>query len=202
MEDPADPALSYEKKVLLPRYKAILQIDPIDERDLEMIRTITREFFSALPAIRALCERALLENLQDEYDAQFLLGGVAAADGLYDLASILNSGTSGDGQFCCQFCDWRYEYALLNDRIAIYADEDGSHKEDRLLVDFKAGTPSRADGFLVAIAADARVTDGRTAALLALANRAASPKPALLLRNFLGRFKCCKCGAEGSAKAV
>jgi hypothetical protein len=66
MEDPGRSVSIYEKDVLLPRYKEILQIDPIDESDLEKIRTIKREFVSTLPEIRALCERAFLENLQDE----------------------------------------------------------------------------------------------------------------------------------------
>jgi hypothetical protein len=34
-------------------------------------------------------------------------------------------------------------------------------------------------------------------ALLALAKRAPSPEPALLLRHFAGSFVCCKCGLQG-----
>jgi hypothetical protein len=42
-------------------------------------------------------------------------------------------------------------------------------------------------------------TEGR---LLYLANQAASTKPALLLRNFLGTFHCCKCGTRANIDAL
>jgi hypothetical protein len=42
-------------------------------------------------------------------------------------------------------------------------------------------------------------TEGR---LLYLANQAASTKPALLLRNFLGAFHCCKCGKLANIDAL
>ena len=51
------------------------------------------------------------------------------------------------------------------------------------------------------VEADGSVT-GAGAALLGLAKRAAGPKAALLIRAFLGRFRCCKCGAEGAVKAA
>lgn len=191
---------AHDKNVLLPRFKKILQIDPINESDLVKIRLIRLEFFSALQEIRALCEVALLENLQDKSAVQYLLCGVAAADGLHDLASVLQYGM--DGQFRCPSCSCIYEYALFNGRVAIYVTERRIRKEDRTLNDFRAGAPSRADGFMVPIAADAKISDGRAAALLALANCAASQDPALLVLNFLGRFQCCKCGAEGRAMAV
>src|SRR5262249_23620064 len=145
IDDPGRPASIYEKDVLLPRYKEILQIDPIDESDLEKIRIIRREFISALPKIRALCERAFFENLHDAYAPQYLLSGVAAADGLYVLARILSSGT--DGQFRCPSCLWEHEYALFGDHVAIYADGAGVPGEDRAVLDFRAGSPSRADSF-------------------------------------------------------
>jgi len=44
--------------------------------------------------------------------------------------------------------------------------------------------------------------DIRVAALLALAKRAPSPDPALLLRHFAGSFVCCKCGVQGPMHPV
>ncbi len=64
----------------------------------------------------------------------------------------------------------------------------------------KAST--RADGFMIPIEADGAAGNARAAALLDLAKRAANPQAVLLMRAFLGRFRCAKCGAEGPVKAV
>src|SRR5262249_46234788 len=56
IEDPNRVASTYDRDVL-PRYKKILEIDPVDESDLQKIQSIRCEFFSGLPEIRALCER-------------------------------------------------------------------------------------------------------------------------------------------------
>jgi hypothetical protein len=199
-EDRNRPSSAYEQNELLPRYKKILEIEPVNAGDLGKIKSIGAEFFSALPAIRAVCERALLENLQDNNAFSYLLSGIAAADGLLDLARLLVYGS--EGLFRCLSCDWGYEYILFGDRIAIYADEN-THpiaptppaSEGRALRDFKEHAPSRSDGFVVP-ARDNEVFELRVAALLSLADRAPSPQPALLLRNFLGSFLCCKCGAQ------
>jgi hypothetical protein len=209
-EDPRRARSPYERTELLPRYKRILAIEPVNADDLQVIQSIGAEFFSALPTIRALCERTLRENLQEENAARHLLSGIAAADGLLNVARLLDFGR--EGQFRCSSCDRGYEYILFGDRIAIYADDDApptAHRlpagesragESRMLCDFKEHAPSRADGFMVPAGDDA-VLDLRAAALLSLADRAASPEPALLLRNFLGSFLCCKCGALGPIRA-
>lgn len=177
----------------------VLKVEPIDAADLEKIRGIRQDFIAALPQVRALCERVLLENPENEEAGIYLLSGAAAAGGLHDLAGVLKCGE--EGWFKCPSCDWGYEYALFGDRIAIYADEE-KPGVDRPLEDYKDGSPSRADGFMIPIETDGSVGDARAAALLDLAKRAAGPKAALLLRAFLGRFRCRKCGVEGTVKAV
>ncbi len=175
----------------------VLEASPVGPADLEKVRAIRQDFFAALPAIRALCERALLENPQEEDARIYLLSGIAAADGLHDLASVLKCGE--EGWFGCPSCDWGYEYILFGDRVAIYADSEGAR--DGAADDYKDGAPSRADGFMIPVEACAAIADARAAALLGLAERAAGAKAALLTRTFLGRFRCCKCGAEGPVKA-
>jgi hypothetical protein len=189
-EKPGRISLHYEQTELL-RYREILAIEPVHAGDLEKVQAIRADFFSALPAIRAVCE--------------YLLGGIAAADGLLNLASLLNSGS--DGRFRCSYCDGSYEYILFGDRVAIYADENASPMEpaqatgeSRALRDFREQAPSRSDGFMVP-AGDSEVSDSRAVALISLADRALNAEPALLLRNFLGSFLCCKCGANGPVHA-
>jgi len=54
--------------------------EPVNAADLEKILSIKASFFSALPAIRALCERALLENEDAEAaPSPYLLRGIAVA---------------------------------------------------------------------------------------------------------------------------
>jgi hypothetical protein len=206
LEDPSCPSSRYEQVELLPRYKRILAIEPVHAGDLQKIQSIRADFFSALPTIRAVCERALLENLKDKDAVRYLLSGIAAADGLVNLARLLNYGS--EGPFRCSSCHWRYEYILFGDRVAIYADEDAAPlvpavaaSEGRALRDFKKHAPSRSDGFMVP-SGDGETFDRHAAALLSLAGRAPSTEPDLLLRNFLGSFRCCKCGAQGPIHAV
>ena len=207
LEDPDRPRSQYEQNELLPRYRKALATDPVNEGDLEKIQAIRLEFLRALPEIRALCQRSYQENLQDQDAVAYLLSGVAAADGLFDLAHLLNGGS--EGGFKCSSCGWRYQYLLFDDGIAIYADEhatgvpySGTAGEDRGLQDFKDGAPSRSDGFILPIKEGDKVLGNRTKALLDLADRAPNPEPALLLRNFLGSFVCSKCGVEGPIKCL
>jgi hypothetical protein len=95
----------------------------------------------------------------------------------------------------CSSCDRSHEYILFGDRVALYTDDE------RALDDFKARTPSTADGFVVP-ADESEVSDRGAAALLSLAERAASTEPAVLLRNLLGHFVCGNCGQEQSIRAV
>jgi hypothetical protein len=114
---------------------------------------------------------------------------------LIGIASLLYHGY--DGQFTCASCGWGYEFIRFGGRLAVYADTPrGAPHEDKGLSDFKDGAPSRADGFMTPIT-EGGVLDARVAALLALAKRAPSPEPALLLRHFAGSFVCCKCGVQG-----
>jgi len=188
----------YEETVERPRYCEILANGPVKGRDLEKIESIRGDFFAALPTIRALCERSLLENLEDEHAPLYLLSGIAAADGLLSLAFLLTCGA--DGRFRCGSCDWEYEYRLFEDRMAIYAHESEGHEstgaEDRVRMDYKDGAPSRADGFMVPVG-NGQALGFAVLALLELADRASNPRPALLLRNFVGSLLCCKCGKQG-----
>ena len=167
------------------------------ERRLERIRA---EFFAALPAIRDIRERAFLENLGDDHAPLYLLSGVAAADRLVGLAGLLEGGADGD--FRCSSCGWRYSYLFLENRLAVNEDDKLNAtlihpdlRRRRSVDDFTEGAPSRCDGF-VAPAADSDPGDPRVAALFALARRAQSARPALLLRHFLGSFLCVHCGSR------
>lgn len=207
LEDPNRPSSQYEQAELLPRWREVLATEPVNEGDLEKIQAIRNAFFHALPEIRALCQRAYQENLQDPAVLPYLLSGVAAADGLLDLGYLLNCGS--EGGFACSSCGWQYEYALFADKVAIYADEQApgvphlrAAGADRGLQDYKDGAPTRSDGFMSPIGASDRVLDDRIKALLELANEAPDPRPALLLRNFLGSVVCSKCGAEAAIKGL
>jgi hypothetical protein len=178
----------------------ILETGPASASDLEKIRAIRQDFIAALPDIRSLCERALLENPQEEDSHPYLLSGIAAASGLRDLAGVLKCGE--EGWFTCSSCDWGYEYILFGDRVAIYADPEAFGAEDKALADYNAGAPGNSDGFMIPVEASAVIADDRAAALLNLAERAAGAKAVYLTRAFLGRFRCCKCGAEGPVKML
>jgi hypothetical protein len=198
----ADPDLApsrYERAVLLPRYRKILAIAPVNAGDLQCIRLIKADFFSALPAIRALCERAFLENAQED-GAIYILSGVAAADRLLDLARLLNCASSG--QLKCASCQSSYKYNRFGDRVAIYVYDNTKSTGivERAQLDWQDRAPSRADGFISPAGAD-EAFDPRVSALLSLAHRAASAEPALLLRNFLGSFFCRKCGMQAGIRA-
>ena len=190
---------SHEESGELDHCHAVLDAGAVDAADLDKIRAIREDFIAALPAIAALCERALLENPGDEDTHTYLLSGIAAAHGLHNLASVLKCGE--EGWFACSSCGTPYEYILFAGRAALYADPDDRSNGDGAVEDHKDGAPSRADGFMTPVAPGASLADPREAALLALAERAASPKAALLTRAFLGRFGCAKCGAESSAVA-
>jgi hypothetical protein len=202
IEDAREDGSYHGRDMELRRYKKLLAAGPVDVDDLDKIESIRTDFFKALAKIRALCERALLENLQDKIIVRHLLGGIAATYRLLDLARLCDYGS--DGHFRCPSCDWRYKYGLFGDRIAIYADDKGPSeartgvmRETRGFLDYKDGAATRHDGFILP-ARDSEVTDRRAAALLSLAARAESAEPAVLLRHFLGSFECCICGVQGA----
>jgi hypothetical protein len=99
-QNPADYSKAGELQAL-PETFVGWAIGPVNVSDLEKMGLIKAEFYSALPAVRALCERALLENWEVD---RYLLSGIAAADGLIGIASLLNHGC--DGQFTCASCGW------------------------------------------------------------------------------------------------
>jgi hypothetical protein len=200
-ENPDRFNFAYERSVLLPRWKRVLTVAPVNADDLAKVQVIKLQFVASLPMIKAVCERALLENLRDEHAVRYLLSGAAAAGDLVSVARLLNYGAEGLLQ--CASCDWTHEYILFGDRIAVYAREAAAsvvRGKDRMMRDFKDGSPSRCDGF-IAPAQDDEVLEPRAAELLALAKRAPDPRPAPLLRNFLSVFVCCKCRAQGPIRA-
>ncbi|MBO0758303.1 MAG: hypothetical protein J2P54_20830 [Bradyrhizobiaceae bacterium] len=166
--------------------------EPVNAADLEKMLSIKASFFSALPAISALCERALLEN-EDAEAGPYLLSGIAAADGLLTIARLLHDGD--EGWFTCASCGSGYEFIRFGERIAVYGDGDDG------LSDYKEGAPSRAGGFMAPIEEN-DVLDVRITTLLSVAERAARPDLALRVRHFAGTFCCRKCGVQGPMQAV
>ncbi len=202
LENPHRICSTYERTVLLPRWKRVLTVAPVNADDLAKVQVIKAEFVASLPMIKAVCERALLENMRDEHAVRYLLSGAAAASGVPSVARLLNYGTEGLLQ--CAACNWTHEYILFGDRIAFYAREATASVvqagETRMMRDFKDGAPSRCDGF-IAPARDDEVLEPCAAELLAVAKHAPNQSSARLLRNFLGVFVCCKCGAQGPIRA-
>jgi hypothetical protein len=135
----------------------------VNAADLEKILSIKASFFSALPAIMALCERALLEN-EDAEAAPYFLSGIAPADGFLSIARLLHRGD--EGWFTCSWCGAGYAFIRFDERIAVYA---------------QGSAPSRADGFITPITED-EVLDARITVLLSAAERAARPDLALRVR--------------------
>jgi hypothetical protein len=202
-----DPLNAAHERPELPVYKRILALDPVNAADLEKIKSIRDEFFAALPAIGVLCERALLESVEDGSVVETcLLSGIAATEGLLNLAWLLHHAAVYGGEFMlrCAACGYSYHYVLHGDRIAIYAYRESESQADydtRQMLDWEEKSPSRADGFIVPVA-HGEISDVRAMRLLALADRSASAEPGLLLRNFLGHIQCCKCGARTAIRAV
>ncbi|MBR0777495.1 hypothetical protein JQ543_14275 [Bradyrhizobium diazoefficiens] len=179
----------YERKELLPHYRNILHRGIPD--DMDRIRSIKAAFLASLPQVGAICTQALLENLDNENALTPLLGGIASVEGLVDLGRLLFSGS--DGMLTCGDCDAPYQYILFGSRVAVYADDaagSSMRADSRPNLDFREGAASRADGFIVPIENELAPV---TLRLLALADRAQTPQPAILLRNFLGSFRCSRC---------
>jgi hypothetical protein len=209
LEDQNRSTSEYEQSRLLPHYRRALAIEPVNAADLEKIQSIRAEFISSIPSIGSLCERALLEHAADKDWALCLLAGIAACDGLWGVAPSLNSGV--EGLLRCSACRWPYEYSLYGDRVAIYS-ESAAYGEalaagrstwvgetDRAVEDYKDGAPSRCDGFIIPARGD-EASDSRTLKLLSLADRSTSAALGLLLRCFLGRIACCKCGQQAAVE--
>src|SRR5215472_1370664 len=147
--------------------------EPVNAADLEKVLSIKTSFFSALPAIRALCERALLEN-EDAEAAPYFLSGIAAAEGLLSIARLLHDGD--EGWFRCSSCGWDCGFKLFGERVVVYTED-----------------PEQ----VIAPIADHDILDACITALLSAAERAARPDLSLRVRHFAGTFCCCKCGVQG-----
>jgi hypothetical protein len=200
LENPSGYISHYERTVLLPRYKEILRVGTVVPADIDQIKAIRVEFLSSLPMVSRICERAFLENLQNENAMVPLLGGIAAAERHVDLGSLLYQGK--DGSLRCTHCSWRYQYVLFGNQIALYADVGAPQisaayagADSRLFLDLKEGAASRSDGFVVP-AEENKTFDSSTMRLVLLANRGQVLGPARLLRNFLGGFRCRRCGTS------
>lgn len=74
------------------RKLSYFDVPSMDVGDLRKIERIRKDFFATLPTTRELCERAFLENLEDDSNL-YLLSGVAAADRLVALADLLEGET-------------------------------------------------------------------------------------------------------------
>ena len=134
----------HQLTVDLPRYRKILATEPVNADDLENILTIEAEFFSALPAIRAPCERTLFETVEESEFIPYLLSGIADADGLLDIAGLLNQ--SGEGSFRCPSCNSLFEFIRFGERIAVYAVADGPRicrPDDKRFRDYQECAPSQ-----------------------------------------------------------
>lgn len=195
LEDPSGYISHNERTELLPRYKEILRTGAVVRAEINQIKAIKAEFRSSLSMVSKTCERAFLENLQNGNAMVPLLGGIAAAERHVDLASLLFQGK--EGALRCTHCSWGYQYVLFGNQIALYADESSppisgayGRADSRLLLDFREGAASRADGFIVP-AGDKLAPS--TMRLLLLANCGQVLQPAVLLRNFLGSFRCQRC---------
>ncbi|VIO65988.1 hypothetical protein CI1B_10990 [Bradyrhizobium ivorense] len=201
LEDRGRDISHYERNELLPRYGKILRAAPIGRADIVRIKAIRTEFLSALPRIGKMCEQALVEMSHDASGLVPLLGGVAAAEGHRDLAGLLFHEEASSLR--CTHCGWGYRYLLFGNQMALYADEHppsakpaAIFADSALLRDHKEKAASRHDS-LVVPAADTDALAPSLARLLLLAERAPAQRPAVLLRNFLGSFRCRQCGAIG-----
>lgn len=196
-EDPRWQRSHYERMTLLPRYKQILLAGPVVDADLAVIDEIRREFLLSLSVVSKTCERALLEHLESEDAVIHLAGGIAAAEEHLALAHLLDQGKEGCLQ--CSRCRSDYQFALFGNQLALYAEERSSTPapgfDQRPLLDRKEGTASRCDGIVTPVD-DNKVFAPPIERLIMLADRAQSRTTAVLLRNFLGSFHCCRCHAE------
>ncbi|RXT45728.1 hypothetical protein [Bradyrhizobium betae] len=197
LEGPGRLNAHHERTILLPRYKQILLAGAIVGSDLGTIEEIRREFLSSLTAVSEICERALLENRGDENVVMPLLGGLAATDRRLDLGHLFHQGR--EGWLKCRQCRLDYQYALFGSQVVLYAEEGSSTSaagfDQRPLLDLKEGTASRCD-VLVEPVDDSKALVSSIGRMILLADRAQARSPAVLLRHFLGSFRCRRCGTS------
>ncbi|MGI9514380.1 MAG: hypothetical protein ACR2OL_15870 [Anderseniella sp.] len=174
----------------------IMDLEPPSDDELRKFEDIRDSFISLLPDIGSLCERTFQEHSDDEYIPRYLLSGIAAAGKLTELARLLDSGE--DGSFKCPACGAGVDYILFGDLMALYFDnsEGGpahTQEADRAVLDWQEGEAKRADGLVKALDDHEEQNDPAVARLISLAERAENPSLELLLRNFLGEYRCSQC---------
>lgn len=174
----------------------IMDLEPPSDDELQKFEDIRDSFIAILPDIGSLCERTFHEHSEDEYIPRYLLSGIAATEKLTELARLLDSGE--DGSFTCAACGAGVDYILFGDLMALYFDNsDGgpahTQEADRAMLDWQEGEAKRADGMVKALDDHEEHKEPAIARLISLAERAENPSLELLLRNFLGEYRCSQC---------
>jgi hypothetical protein len=177
-------------------YREIVGLEPPGKHELEQFSAIRDSFIALLPEIGSLCERTFHEHLDDEYIPRYLLSGVAATENLSELAGLLDSGE--DGSFRCAACGTSIDYIMFGDLMALYFENsDGgpahTREADRAMLDWQEGEAKRADGMIKAFDDRDEQRAPLIDKLISLAQQAENPDLELLLRNFLGEFRCAEC---------
>ena len=174
----------------------IMDLERPSDAELRKFEDIRDSFMALLPDIGSLCERTFHEHRDDEYIPRYLLCGIAATEGLTELARLLDSGE--DGSFTCAACGTNIDYILFGDFMALYFEnsEGGpahTQEADRALRDWEEGEAKRADCLVKALDNLDDQAEPLVDKLISLAQRAENPSVELLLRNFLGEFRCAEC---------
>ncbi|WP_346912230.1 hypothetical protein [uncultured Roseibium sp.] len=179
------------------RYTELLSRAPVSEADLQKIARIGRAFLEAQDAIAELCRQAY-ENAEDPDEGRYFLSGAIAAMGDRNLARLLESGD--EGSFECGNCAWQHEYIIFGRRMACYAspvEPCGTKarvpEDDRAMLDYREGAPTRADGFVLACEGIANERPGGRA--LQFVESKGDAENEHRLRLFMGRYLCRKCGS-------
>ncbi|MEM9471734.1 MAG: hypothetical protein AAGA00_07235 [Pseudomonadota bacterium] len=174
----------------------VMDLELPSDAELRKFEDIRDSFMAVLPDIGALCERTFHEHRDDEYIPRYLLSGIAATEGLAELARLLDSGE--DGSFTCAACGTSIDYILFGDFMALYFEnsEGGpahTQEPDRALRDWEEGEAKRADCLVKALDDLDDQAEPPVDKLISLARQAENPSVELLLRNFLGEFRCAEC---------
>ncbi|MEM7634429.1 MAG: hypothetical protein AAF299_07705 [Pseudomonadota bacterium] len=177
-------------------HRDIMDLEPPSDDELRKFEDIRDSFLAVLPDIGSLCERTFHEHSDDEYIPRYLLSGIAAVGKRTELAQLLDSGE--DGSFRCAACGTSIDFILFGDLMALYFDNsDGgpahTQEADRAMLDWQEGEAKRADGMVKAYDDLDEHKEPSLDKLISLARQAENPSLELLLRNFLGEFRCAQC---------
>ncbi len=184
------------RQIEFDRCTELLSRPPVSEADLQKIARIGRTFFEVQDEIAELCRHAY-EKTEDPDEGRYFLSGAIAAMGDRNLARLLESGD--EGSFECGNCAWQYEYIIFGRRMACYASPAGpgdtyarASGEDRGMLDYRDGVPTRADGFV--FACEGIVSDTPAGRALQFVEAKGDAENGHRLRLFKGRYLCRKCG--------